>query len=262
MATISKRSGGWFVQIRRKGYEPQFKTFPTKADAQRWARERETSIDRGDQPVSHRDLKRTTLGDLIDRYLKEVTPSKLSADTEALRLKKMRKASVCSLSLADLSSVPVAAYRDGRLREVKPGTIAREMSLLHNVIEVARKDWGYGLTANVVAQVRRIPVRNARDRRLETGELGRLKAALASTRNPLVRPAILLAIETGLRRGELLNLTWRHIDLEKRIAFIPHTKTGYARTIPLTDPAIAILSALPRTGAMPFLWIGVEKGPR
>lgn len=201
MATISKRSGGWFVQIRRKGYEPQFKTFPTKADAQRWARERESLIDRGDQPVSHRDLKRTTLGALIDRYLTEVTPSKRSADTEALRLKKMRKAPVCGLCLADLSSAAVAAYRDARSREVKPGTIAREMSLLHSVVEVARKEWGYGLTSNVVAQVRRIPVRDARDRRLETGELDRLNVAIASTRNPLIRPAIMLAIETGCAGG-------------------------------------------------------------
>jgi integrase len=247
MATISKRASGWFVQIRRKGYEPEYKTLPTKEAAERWARERDSLIDQGGQPVSRKDLRTTTLGDLIRRYVKEVTPSKLSADTERLRLNKMLKAPLCSITLADLSSAPVAAYRDKRALEVKAGTVARELSLLHNVVEVARREWSVGLTSNVVAQVRRLPVKNARDRRLNSGELKRLVEALRSTRNKLIKPAVLLAIETAMRRGELLNLTWDAVDLESRTANIPHTKTGYARTIPLTDQALAILEALPRS---------------
>jgi integrase len=74
-------------------------------------------------------------------------------------------------------------------------------------------------------------------------------ASLQSTRNRLIKPAILLAIETALRRGELLNLTWGAIDLDSRTAHIPHTKTGYARTIPLTDQALAVLRTIPRTEA-------------
>lgn len=252
MASISKRASGWFVQVRRKGYAPEYKTLPTKEAAERWARERESLIDRGEQSVSRRDLKGTTLGDLIRRYMVEVTPSKRSAETERLRLSKMLKAPVCAISLADLSSAPVAAYRDKRAQEVKPGTVAREMSLLHNVIDVARREWAIGLTSNVVSQVRRLPVRNARDRRLRPGELERLTAALERTRNKLIRPAVLLAIETALRRGELLNLTWDAIDRERRTAYIPHTKTGYARTIPLTERAISILEGLPVTGNRVF----------
>ena len=92
MATISKRAKGWFVQIRRKGYEPEYKTLPTKDAAERWARERESLIDQGGRSVSRKDLRSTTLGDLIRRYVAEITPSKLSADTERLRLHKMLKA--------------------------------------------------------------------------------------------------------------------------------------------------------------------------
>ena len=126
------------------------------------------------------------------------------------------------------------------------------MSLLHNVIEVARIEWGVALTTNVVAQVRRLPVRNARNRRLQPGELQRLRTALQSTRNKLVEPAVLFAIETALRRGELLGLTWASIDKDKRTAYIPHTKTGYARTVPLTSEALAILRTLPFDGPKVF----------
>lgn len=252
MATITKRASGWSVQVRRKGFAPEYKTLPTKDAAERWARERESMIDRDEQPVSRRDLKVMTLGDLVRRYIAEVTPKKLSADTERMRLGKMLGAPVCSISLADLSAAPVAAYRDARAKQVKPGTIARELSLLHNVIDVARREWGVGLITNALTQVRRLPVRSARDRRLQPGELQKLLDALQNTRNKVVKPAILFAIETALRRGELLNLTWSAIDLERRTAHIPHTKTGYARTIPLTEQAVAILGGLDRTGDVVF----------
>ena len=73
MATISKRANGWFVQTRRKGFAPEYKTLPTKDAAERWAREREALIDRGEQLANRRDLKGVTLGDLIRRYLIDVT---------------------------------------------------------------------------------------------------------------------------------------------------------------------------------------------
>lgn len=245
MATISKRAKGWFVQIRRKGYESEYRTLPTKEAAEKWAREREGRIDRGEEPLDRRQLKGTTLGDLIRRYIDEVTPAKRSADTERARLSKMLGAPMCDIALLDLKSAPIAAYRDARAKIVKPGTIARELGLLHTIIEVARRDWGIAMPQNVVAQVRRLPVRNARDRRLKPGELQRLQQALKATRNSLVSPAIMFAIETALRRGELLKLTWSNIDLERRLAHIPETKTGYSRTIPLTGKALAILEALP-----------------
>ncbi len=252
MATITKRAKGWFVQIRRKGYQPEYKTLPTKDAADRWAREREARIDRGDDPVDQKALRSITLGDLLDRYVREVTPGKRSADSERLRLNKMRRESMASLTIADLSVSVVAAYRDKRGATVKPGTVARELGLLHTIIEFARRDWGIGIAKNVVSQVRRLPVRNARDRRLMDGELRRLEAALASNRNRLIAPAIYFAIETALRRGELLALRWCDIDSTHRTAHIPHTKTGYARTIPLTDRALAILKALPRADERVF----------
>ena len=252
VASISKRANGWFAQVRRKGYEPEYRTFRTKAEADSWARERERIIDQGVAPVSYRMLRETTLGDLIQRYIREVTPTKRSHDTERMRLMKLAKAPMCDLPLFGLTTAPIAAYRDDRTKQVKPGTIARELGLLRTIIEVARKDWGIGLSENVVANVRKLPVKNARNRRLEAGELSRLLDALGRTRNKLIRPAILLAIETGLRRGELLGLTWDAVDLENRTAYIPHTKTGFSRTIPLTGAAIDILNSLPRNGPCAF----------
>jgi integrase len=247
LATITKRQNGWFVQIRRKGFDPEYRTFGSKADARKWAIDREARIGSGETLSGQRNLTGVSLGDLIGRYIREITPTKASAYTERLRLEKVARAPMAAVSLRYLSTAHISAYRDARARLVKPGTVGRELSLIHNVIEVARRDWGIPLSTNVVAAVRRIPIKNARDRRLKPGEMTAVHCALAATRNRLVRPAIMLAIETALRRGELLNLTWNAVDLDRRTIHIPHTKTGYARTIPMTDAAVTIVKSIPKT---------------
>jgi integrase len=244
MATITKRKTGWLVQVRRKGYSPRCKTFRTKSEAQTWAREQEGEMDRGGLPRCDRTLKGESLASLLDRYLSEVTPRKLSRDTETQRLRKLQKHAICRLPLRDLRPAHLSAYRDERLAEVKPGTVRRELGLLHHLFDVAVREWGLPLAQNPLKQVALPVLRNARDRRLEAGEGEKLEKALSNTRNEHIAPIVLLAIETGLRRREVLELTWRNVDLARRVAFIPLTKTGVPRTIPLTDRAIAIISEL------------------
>lgn len=244
MATITKRKNGWNVQIRRNCYASRNRTFPTKSAASAWAREQEGLIDQGRLPVTEAPLKQSTLSQLIDRYLRDVIPTKRSSVTEDLRLRRMQRNPVATLRLDELKPAHFATYRDDRLKVAKPGTVRREMYLLAGVIDIATKDWGFPFMANPARKIS-FPIANdARDRRLETGEAEKLHKALSTNRNPFVRPIVLLAIETGLRRREVLELTWGNVDLERRIAHTPVTKTGVPRTIPLTDKAIAIVTAL------------------
>lgn len=244
MATITKRKGGWNVQVRRKGYASRSRTFSTKAEASAWAREQERLMDLGRLPTSIAILKVTTVDALLRRYAETVTVNKRSADSEALRLRNLQRDALGAILLADLEAKHIAAYRDRRLRLVKPGTVRREMYLLASAIDIATKEWGFPLVVNPVRHIA-FPVANdARDRRLEDGEAEKLDRALSNGRNPYVKPIVLLAIETGLRRREVLELTWSNIDLERRIAYIPNTKTGVPRTVPLTDAALALLKGL------------------
>ena len=252
MATVIKRKSGWLVQVRRKGHDRAYKTLPTKALALAWGREKEARIDQGTMPKGLGELRRVSLGDIIVRYVEDVTPRKRSAETERLGLLKLLKAPMCALSLADLSSSHLANYRDGRLVHVRAGTVRRELSLLHHILDVAQKEWAVPLAVNPVALVRLPALPNGRDRRLQRGDLARLKSALSQTRNPLIGPIMLIAIETGLRRGEIMGLTWDAIDLKARTAHIPQTKTGKPRTIPLTDAALAVLASIPRSSPLLF----------
>src|SRR4029453_16648401 len=108
----------------------------------------------------------------------------------------------------------------------------------------ATRGGGLWLPRNPVKWVRRPQVPRGRTRRLKAGEEARLLAACDSGRTPLMKPLIILAIETAMRRGEMLDLRWQHIDLVPFVAHLPLTKNGDSRDIPLSRHALAILTGL------------------
>lgn len=96
--------------------------FKTKADAEIWARSVEFEIDKG-QFVNVSEARRNTLGDVIARYLEEVTPLMKGASEDTIRLKAITRKPIARWSMANLSVARIAAYRDERLKEVSAGTI-------------------------------------------------------------------------------------------------------------------------------------------
>jgi integrase len=241
MATITKRGPRWFAQVRRKGFAAKYKSFATKGEAQTWTRQQEALID-GGQGIAVAGLqRRMTLRELLSRYMTEVSPKKRGAASEISRLTKMQRSPMCDLALQSLTPTAIAHYRDQRLGEAQPGTVRREIATLRHALALGTREWGVVLSFNPASAIA-LPIANdARNRRLNPGDLDRLLKASLTSRNKAVKSIVLLAIETGLRRGEILGLQWRHICLETRVAHIPLTKTGTARTIPLTEAACDIL---------------------
>jgi integrase len=135
---------------------------------------------------------------------------------------------------------------------VRGGTVRRELAVLQHCFEIARKEWSTPLSANPVQGITLPAPSRARDQRLEVEAGQKLRAAIGSAHAWYLRPLIELAIETGMRRGELLSLAWPNVSLERRTAHLPITKNGHARTLALTPKAIAVLKALPRTEARVF----------
>ena len=133
-----------------------------------------------------------------------------------------------------------------------PGTVIRELGLLRSVFETARREWGYSSLDNPLASIRKPKAPNGRERRLEPGELAGLSIACATVRSTSLLHGIHMAIETGMRRGELLAVQWKHVNFDTGVLHIPVTKTGKPRSIPLTDRAREILAerkALPDADA-------------
>ena len=90
MATIRKRGTSWQVQVRRRGCPPLNRTFGSRSDAITWARDKERAINRAELPLSQRELRAVTVGDLLDRYEREITSSKRGADRERFKLRVLR----------------------------------------------------------------------------------------------------------------------------------------------------------------------------
>lgn len=244
MATIRKHRGKWQVQVRRKNCRPVVKSFIQRKDAEAWSRQTELDIDRQALPQDPRQLERITLGDLVIRYRDTVTPRKRSAKSETLVLNAFLRHPICAKTLSELGQGDFARYRDERLQEVKPRSLQRMLCPIQNLYEVAKDEWGLPIKENPIRKLKIVCESNRRERRLRDGEFERLVDAAAKTKNGLVLPIIRFALETGLRRSEILAATWGHLDAENRVLNIPRAKNGHPRSIPLTLAAIAQLQQL------------------
>lgn len=246
MATIRKRGElQWQAIVKRKGHPLTSRTFETRRDAEAWARGVESEIDRGIF-VSRAEAENTTLREAIERYLVEVTPTKKGASQERYRMCVLLASSLAPMSLAAIRSVDVAKWRDRRLKIVKPGTVRLDLAALSSVFKTARLEWSIPVQ-NPVRDVKRPKPGRPRDRRFLDGEESSLLSAIAQSQNPWIAPMVQLAIETAGRRGELLNLRWDDVDLQRRVAKLRDTKNGETRDVPLSSHAVAVLRALSRS---------------
>lgn len=246
MATITKTpSGTYKVQIRKAGIPAITKTCKTKTDAQKWARLIESEMDRGIF-INRQEADRVTVAELIDRYIQEVTPLKRSAIKDKQRMLYLKK-QFGHYVVSQLQSKHIAAHRDKRLAEGKQGsTVIKEIGSMSHLLDISIKDWGIPLINNVATLVRKPKQSRGRDRRLVEDEEHMLLQAAKNSKSPLLAPMILLALETGMRLGELLSLDWNNIDLKKQTALLPITKNGESRTVPLSKKAIETLKGIPR----------------
>jgi len=247
MASIRFRSNKWQARVFRQGQQALVKTFYSKEDAQRWARSIEVEWDKGTY-ISIHQAQKTTLGELIERYLREVTPLMRGASADTIRLKAMMRRLIAKENMATLTPSKIAKYRDERLQEIKPSTVIRELAYFSAIINHARREWGLNIP-NPVLGVRKPAQPQGRNRVLTFEEERLLLDACKplANRNIYTRPFVILALETAMRRGEILSLHWENINYAKRTAFLSLTKNGESRTVPLSTRAIETLQALPRS---------------
>lgn len=241
MATITKRRHGYCVQIRRKGFDPVTRYFKSHAEAVAWANKEEAKRSSLRTLRQLFDPRKITLRDVLTRYIEDVSARKISRETEQYRVAKLLRAPVCALTLYELSPNAIAQYRNNRLLEAKPSTVCRELHIIKQAINIAKYEWGYDIEENPAEFVKYPKIRNARSRRVSEYEIELVVDALNENERDDIVAVFLFAIQTAMRRGEILTLQWHHVDLKRRTAHLPMTKNGFARTVPLTNAALDIL---------------------
>ncbi|KJV29337.1 hypothetical protein VI06_10565 [Aquitalea magnusonii] len=252
MASFRKRGElQWQARISRKNFPSQVKTFNTRADAEAWARQIESEMDRG-VFVSRVEAETTTLAEALDRYLSEVVVAKKGAIQESSLIRMWQRTELAPRPMASIRSTDIAKLRDEWLKDYKPATVLRRFAVLSHVFNLACKEWGMLSLTNPVELVRKPQPSNGRVRRIATedGTLGRaagdgeLERIIAASESDVLPSIIWLAVETAMRRSEITSLRWEHIDLKRRVAHLPDTKNGTSRDVPLSSMAVAVLKEL------------------
>jgi integrase len=251
MATIRKRgSGSYEVVIRRGLTKPYYCTLDTEAEAKEYAARIEARIAAGDVPpeLLGGAAKAATIGECVVRYRHG---ARVSAHDQAVlkRLSATVLTFQASLLTVDWALQWVASLQS---RSLAPGTIRKKAGALSRCLS-------WCVMAGVVADnpLRQLPRNYAayptehpakkedteRDRRLEPGEEGRIRAVLAH--RPEWELLFTMALETAMRMREMFTLSWDQVDIDKRTIFLAKSKNGDKRQVPLSSVILKKLIAIP-----------------
>lgn len=255
MATFSKnrKTGGWRAQVCVGGTRLS-RSLKSKAEARAWAHQAELDI-----PLTSVPVPKKTFGDLLSRYKAEVTPGKRGAGWETTRLEALvRDDRLAKVPLGTLDSTEVASWRDRRLQAVSAASVLREWNLLSSACGHAVTEWSW-LKENPFSKVKRPRPPAHRDRIIPPAEIEWLESTVElSPRRRFyfrVLSAAKWAIETGMRAGEVVGLTWDKLDFDRRVARLDReiqlsgrkvfaTKNGQKRAVPLSAEAIRIAQSV------------------
>jgi integrase len=247
MASFRKRGSRWQARINRRGFPLEVKSFNTLQEAEQWARAIESEMDKGSY-INRSSAESTTFKEIISLYIKEVSPTHRSYETEIIRLKALQRHRLADLYLSNITPKIMAEFRDERLVTCKANTVIRDLAALSSIFNHCIKEWGFAIS-NPIKLIRKPAMPLGRDRVLGQDEEKKLLDAMLpiKNRNIYMRHITIVALETAMRLGELLKLQWKNIDFDKQTAFLELTKNGTSRMVPLSIRAIRELQTMPRS---------------
>lgn len=246
MANIAKYKTGWRAQVWCNGVRKS-KVCATKMEATQWAAAQEVDARR----LSRGGLPGVSLMDVCDKYLKEVSAGKAGSKFERLRIEALLRdfPRLAQRTISEITTADLNHWRDARLSNVASSTVLREITVYRHIFTRA-KEWGYIIT-NPFDTLRRPKDAPPRERLPTPAEnmlilrwLGYKTGQRPQTLMQEVALAYILALRTGMRAGEILQLGDDTVNLAKRVATVHHKteyKTGKPRQVPLSPHAIRLL---------------------
>jgi integrase len=269
------KSVSYRVQVRVRGRAAESETFPNIKEAKAWAASTESAIREG-RHFPHMKSKRTLFAALVQRYrdtvlkdgresskavreqhlgwwgkqfagrtLAEITPDLVSEAVDALAAEKFTRGKVQNKKGVEIH--PTEYTRS-------PATINRYLATLSHMFTMAVKEWRL-VASNPVRDITKKKEARGRVRFLSDSERDALFSACAASDWPALHTLVLVAISTGARRGELINLKWDDVDLKGARAIVRETKNGETRSLPLVGKALEALRALKLQGSAKSPWV-------
>lgn len=265
MANIQERISkdgkvSYRVQVRIKGRPTQSATFRRKTDAKRWGEQVEADLRRG-KFFNSSESKKRTLGELLEKYIQEVLPNKPKSYKKQKAQLLWWKSRIGAYSLADVTPALLVECRDALLTEPTArgkkrsnSTCVRYLAALSHVFTVAVREWQW-IDSSPLEKVSKPKEPKGRVRFLDEDERTRLLEACEDSKNPYLLPIVKLALATGMRKSEILNLTWGNIDLERSKIILWETKNGDKRVVPLSSHTKSIILSLKEQNQSPTFFV-------
>lgn len=253
MASIQKRGSNFRARITREGKSTLSSTFKTKAEAIAWASETEAKIRLGllEDATNMVMPQETFFGIAAQHYIDTHSIYKKSSKSEIGLIKILIKR-WGDLNVLEITKSQVIAFRDEMLAKGRSGsTINHYFNVISKIYQMLSEEWGF-VVANPIADLKRVQSNRGRTVRVPAQIESLLMAGCVEIKTPLLASIIEFAIQTGMRRGEIMGLTWSDIDLQNRGAYLDKTKNGESRKVPLTLQAVRILDELPKENAKVF----------
>lgn len=254
MANIEKRIARdgtvtYRARIRMAGRPEACATFRTRAKALEWWHRTNAEVRDGNY-FKVVEAKKHTVGDMIDRYVRDVLPQKpRSLRKQTAQLQWWKKQIGC-YSLADITPALIAEARDRlgrdptlRGKQRSSATLVRYLAALSHAFSMAVKEWAW-LEDSPMRRVTKPKETRGRARFLTDEERMRLLTACQNSKSRLLYTIVVVALSTGMRYSEIINLQWRDVDLDKGRIVLEYTKNGERRSIPLVGHALDLLKDL------------------
>ncbi len=251
MATIETRRNedgtvGYRAKVRLKGFPSQSATFERKTDAKEWAKQTEANMRQG-RHFKTAEAKKHTIADFIDRYLREIEKKNPKRFVDVKPLLRWWKGEIGVYLLSDVSRALIIEQRDkllntkGRNVERRSNsTVNRYMTALGNAFTVATNEWEW-LQENPMRKISKLSEPRGRVRFLDDEERERLLEACKASTNPQLHTLVVMGLSTGARHGELINLRWSDVDLQRRVITLHDTKNKERRLLPLAHYALKLM---------------------
>jgi len=239
---VKKTAWGYTLQVGGK-QERKFDGAWTEDDARGELTKRIEEVRAGRER-----LRECTLAQLADEYLKHKADAGKRSLKEDRRILKKRIVPTfgATIKVRAVTETAIARYAKDRLADVSAFTVANELTVLRHMLRLGRR-WGY---LDKVPDIDMPKRPEGRRRYLEESEIGRLLGSCRKSRNPYLAAIVTVALNTGMRKSEILDLTWERIDLSTGRFTLYRTKSGKPRGVPMNQAVYDVLVALQPEAAL------------
>lgn len=252
MASIRRKKDKWQAVIRRAGEATITRSFRSKTDARKWAIAVEQRLDKGMSGPINKAALNDSLEAYLGRYEAEISVFKACHHVERYIIGKWKRHGLARLPIGAVTTDRLLPVLNNYRQRYKPETIRKDFGLLRHMFNIAIEQWGVPLQVNPVQQLRLPSTVQHAVRRLPRGAWEAFEAAFAEDQRPMVFWMAVVALETAMRRIELLRLEWVDVDRARSLITVRQGKNGYARLVPITNRCMEALDSLEGQDARVF----------